>query len=71
MAANGEDWVEAMSLIGDDATGVPVSRLTNTAGGIGDAAQGEYGVGLLRMLGYGKYRANVAATGEPPKKNKK
>jgi hypothetical protein len=66
-----EDWVEAMSLIGDDATGVPVSRLTNTAGGIGDAAQGEYGVGLLRMLGYGKYRANVAATGEPPKKNKK
>ena len=65
------DWVEAMSLVGDDATGVPVSRLTNTAGGIGDAAQGEYGVGLLRMLGYGNYRANVAATGEPPKKNKK
>ena len=65
------DWVEAMSLVGDDATGVPVSRLTNTLGGIGDAAQGEYGVGLLRMLGYGNYRANVAATGEPPKKNKK
>lgn len=65
------DWVDAMSLIGDDATGVPVSRLTNTAGGVGDMAQGEYGVGALRMLGYGNYRANVAATGHPPEKKKR
>ena len=65
------DWVDAMSLVGDDATGVPVSRLTNTAGGVGDMAQGEYGVGLLRMLGYGNYRANVAATGHPPEKKKR
>lgn len=65
------DWVETMALVGDDATGVPVSRLTNAAGGIGDIAQGEAGVGMLRMLGYGNYRSHVAATGEPPKKNKK
>lgn len=65
------DWVDAMAMIGDDATGVPVSRLTNAAGGIGDVAQGEAGVGILRMLGYGNYRAHLAATGEPPKKSKK
>ena len=65
------DWVDAMALVGDDATGVPVSRITNTAGGVGDIAQGEYGVGLLRMIGYGNYRANVAATGKPPEKKKK
>lgn len=65
------DWVDAMAVVGDDATGVPVSRITNAAGGIGDIAQGEVGVGTLRLLGWGNYRSHLAATGEPPKKNKK
>ena len=64
------DWVDAMALIGDDATGVPVSRITNAVGGVGDMVQGEFGVGALRMMGYGRYRSNVAATGKPPEKNK-
>lgn len=64
------DWVDAMALITDDATGVPATRLTNAAGGIGDVAKGNILTGLLRLFGYGKYRANVAATGKPPEKKK-
>lgn len=62
------DWVDAMALIGDDATGVPVSRVANALGGFGDIADGEVGAGLLRMLGYGRYRAYQATTGRPPEK---
>ena len=65
------DWVDAMALTADDLTGIPATRLVNTAGGIGDAAKGNIFTGLLRMFGYGKYRANVAATGNPPDKKKK
>lgn len=65
------DWVDAMALTADDLTGIPATRLVNTAGGIGDAAKGNIFTGLLRMFGYGKYRANVAATGNPPEKKKK
>lgn len=64
------DWVDAMALITDDATGVPATRLTNAAGGIGDVVKGNILTGLLRLFGYGKYRANVAATGKPPEKKK-
>lgn len=62
------DWVDAIALVGDDATGVPVSRLVNIYGGMGDMVRGDFGVGALRMLGYGNYRANVAVTGKPPEK---
>lgn len=65
------DWVDAMALTADDLTGIPATRLVNTAGGIGDAVKGNIFTGLLRMFGYGKYRANVAATGNPPDKKKK
>lgn len=65
------DWVDAMALTADDLTGIPATRLVNTAGGIGDAVKGNIFTGLLRMFGYGKYRANVAATGNPPEKKKK
>ena len=65
------DWVDAMALTADDLTGIPATRLVNTAGGIGDAAKGNIFTGLLRMFGYGKYRANVAATGNPPERKKK
>lgn len=62
------DWVDAMALVVDDATGIPATRLVNSATGLGDMVQGEFGVGALKMFGYGNYRANVAATGNPPKK---
>ena len=65
------DWVDAMALTADDLTGIPVTRLVNAAGGIGDVTKGNIFTGLLRMFGYGKYRANVAATGNPPEKKKK
>ena len=65
------DWVDAMALVTDDLTGIPATRLVNSASGLGDMAQGEFGVGALKMFGYGNYRANVAATGNPPNKKKK
>ena len=63
------DWVEAMALVGGDATGVPFPRLTNSIGGIGDIAKGETGAGLLRMMGWGKYRSYKATTGQPPERD--
>lgn len=65
------DWVDAMALVTDDLTGIPATRFVNSASGLGDMAQGEFGVGALKMFGYGNYRANVAATGNPPNKKKK
>lgn len=62
------DWVDAMAMIGDDATGVPVSRVSNALGGFGDIADGQTGAGLLRMIGYGRYKAYQATTGKPPEK---
>ena len=65
------DWVDAMALVTDDLTGIPATRFVNSATGLGDMAQGDFGVGALKMFGYGNYRANVAATGNPPNKKKK
>lgn len=65
-----EDYIKMTSSVGDYTTGVPFTRLVNVFGGVGDMAQGDFGVGALRMIGYGKYKANVAAKGEPPKKKK-
>lgn len=62
------DYIEAMALVVDDATGIPATRLVNSAGGIGDIFEGEFGVGLSRIFGYGKYRANQAWKGEAPQK---
>lgn len=64
------DYIEMIAGIGDYTTGVAATRLYNATGGIGDIAQGEIGTGLLRLTGYGKYRATVGATGHPPKRNK-
>lgn len=64
------DYIEMLIGAGDYATGVAVTRLYNAAGGIGDIAEGEIGTGLLRLIGYGKYRATVGATGRPPIRNK-
>ena len=64
------DYVEMLIGAGDYATGIAVTRLYNAAGGFGDIAKGEIGTGLLRLTGYGKYRATVGATGHPPERNK-
>lgn len=65
------DYIEMIAGIGDYTTGVAATRLYNTAGGIGDVAQGNFGKGFLRILGYGNYRAELAATGSAQKKRKK
>ena len=65
------DWVDAMALVTDDLTGVPATRMVNSATGIGDIVNGDAAVGLLKLIGYGNYRANVAVTGEPPERNRK
>ena len=65
------DWVDAMALVTDDLTGVPATRTVNSVSGIGDIANGNTAVGLLKLIGYGNYRANVAVTGEPPERNRK
>ena len=62
------DWVDAMALVTDDLTGIPATRFVNSATGLGDMAQGDFGVGALKLFGYGNYRANVAAKGKPPEK---
>lgn len=65
------DYIEILAGVGDYTTGVPTTRLYNSLGGVGDIAQGEFGKGFLRIIGYGNYRASVAATGQEPKKNKR
>ncbi len=65
------DYIEILAGAADYSTGIAASRLYNAAGGIGDMMQGELGTGLLRFVGYGRYRANIAATGEPPERKKK
>ena len=65
------DWVDAMALVVDDTTGIPATRIVNSLSGIDDAIRGDVAVGLLKLLGYGNYRANVAVTGEPPERKRK
>lgn len=65
------DYIEMIAGAADYTTGVAATRIYNSLGGVGDMAQGEFGKGFLRILGYGNYRAEVAATGQEPKKNKR
>lgn len=65
------DYIEMIAGAGDYGTGIAASRLYNAAGGVGDIMQGNIGTGLLRIGGYGKYKANMAATGQPPERKKK
>lgn len=64
------DYIEMIAGAGDYGTGIAASRLYNAVGGVGDLMQGNIGTGLLRIGGYGKYKANMAATGQPPEKDK-
>ena len=65
------DYIEILAGVGDYTTGVATTRLYNSLGGIGDITQGEFGKGFLRIMGYGNYRASVAATGQEPERNRK
>lgn len=65
------DYIEMLAGAGDYGTGIAASRFYNGVGGVGDIMQGNFGTGLLRMGGYGRYRANMAATGQPPERKKK
>ena len=65
------DYIEMIAGAGDYSTGVATIRLYNATGGLGDITQGDIGTGLLRIIGYGKYRASLGATGKPPEKKKK
>lgn len=65
------DYIEMIAGAGDYGTGIAASRLYNAVGGVGDLMQGNIGTGLLRIGGYGKYKANMAATGQPPERKKK
>lgn len=65
------DYIEMLAGAGDYLTGVATTRLYNATGGLGDITQGDIGTGLLRIIGYGKYRASLGATGKPPEKKKK
>lgn len=64
------DYIEILAGVGDYTTGVATTRIYNSLGGVGDIAQGEFGKGFLRIIGYGNYRASVAATGQEPDKRK-
>lgn len=64
------DYIEMIAGAGDYGTGIAASRLYNGFGGFVDIMQGDFGTGLLRIGGYGRYRANMAATGQPPEKDK-
>ena len=65
------DYIEMIAGAGDYSTGVATTRLYNATGGLGDITQGDIGTGLLRIIGYGKYRASLGATGKPQEKKKK
>jgi len=65
------DWVDAVSFVGDNATGAPVTKTVNIVGGVGDAFRGEVGIGTSRMAGWGNYIATEAWTGKAPKKRRK
>lgn len=65
------DYIEILAGVGDYTTGVATTRLYNSLGGIGDIAQGDFGKGFLRIIGYGNYRASVAATGQEPERKKR
>lgn len=65
------DYIEMLAGAGDYGTGIAATRIYNGLGGVNDIMQGNFGTGLLRMGGYGRYRANMAATGQPPERKKK
>ena len=64
------DWVDATAFALNIGVGVPAKKALNMAEGVGDIAEGNVGVGLARVAGWGEYTATEAITGEKPKKKK-
>ena len=62
------DYVDALAIGSEYALGIPTTKVVNTVEGIGDVTQGNIGVGLSRMAGWGRYTATKAWTGKAPKK---
>ena len=65
------DYVEALALGSEFALGIPGRKIVNTTSGALDFAQGNYGVGLSRIAGWGRYTSTKAWTGKEPEKKKK
>lgn len=64
------DYVDALAIGSEYALGIPSTKVVNTIEGIGDVTQGNIGVGLSRMAGWGRYTATKAWTGQPPERRK-
>lgn len=65
------DYVEALATGSEYLMGIPSTKLLNVAGGVADTAQGNVGVGLSRMAGWGRYTSTKAWTGKEPDKKRK
>lgn len=65
------DYVDALALGTEVGLGLPARKVVNTVEGAGNVLQGNVGVGLTRMMGWGKYTSTKAWTGEAPEKKKK
>ena len=65
------DYVDAVACIAKYGWGIPAPKLVNAGEGVYNITQGDVGVGLLRIAGWGEYTSTEAITGEAPKKKKK
>ena len=65
------DYVDAAAMGTELAFGLPASKVVNSAEGLGDIAQGNVGVGLSRLAGWGRYTSTKAWTGKEPEKKRK
>lgn len=65
------DYIDALAMGTELGFGLPASKVVNSAEGLGDIAQGNFGVGLSRLAGWGKYTSTKAWTGKEPEKKKK
>jgi hypothetical protein len=65
------DYVDALAFASDYGMGVAGTKVVNVAEGLGNIAQGEFGIGASRMMGWGKYTSTKAWTGEEPERKRK
>ena len=63
-----KDWLEAAAFVTKFKLGVPLDKIINFGEGVGNVVQGDFGIGLLRMGGWGEYTATEAMTGEAPER---
>ena len=65
------DYVDAIACFLKYKFGIPAEKIVNAVEGVGDIIQGNAGVGIARVAGWGNYTATEAITGKAPKKKKK